>query len=641
VKDLSDVIAVPSGSSSTFIVAKNAVPMDTIVLGNGTIAAQYSGLDVGTYTVTEVDSIAGWRRTKGGVHSFTVNASNLPQDTASYLDFKYLVITGTKYNDLNGDGVKDLGEPGVAGWTVNVSGGTYFGGTSSVTDGSGNYSIDSVFTGTHTVSEVGQAGWTNTAPVGGTYSIPAVSGNLINTTGKNFGNFDNTDISGLVYRDYNGNGVKDAEDVVMTGVSIDLSSGPNDVTDGSGYSFSGVLTVDTVRITVPGGYVVTQPAAGEYPVALTSGGAATSQNFGLFQSSDSTAKYRTFTADQMSADDQKKPGAKPKAGKAYDPVKNKPSTGNLVDALINPKTGFFPNAIVVGLPGQLNVGGKTKAYVVPNKQGAFWASLNNKGNKHDGMARGFDVDVKGKPFLKLQKAFAPGKKQDNKLFGELLALKLNLLASGVSTPAGLGVLIYSDPASDFDGWTIDEIADYADTVMTNFEFMPLGIYTALDSIAGKINGAFYYPATDDTANGWASPVLTWKSYTSVFEVSFLKPNPGASPKNRHTPPTTTRVPTEFALSQNYPNPFNPTTTIEFDVPQTSIVTLKVYNLLGQEVATLLNKEEIEFSETVEFDASALPSGVYLYRIVAETVADADAGLASETFTQVKKMVLVK
>jgi hypothetical protein len=639
IKDGADVIAVPSGFSSTFIVAKNGTPIDTVVLGNGTIAAQYNGLDTATYTVTEVDSIAGWRRTKGGPHSFTENAGGLPQDDATYLDFKYLVITGTKYNDLNGDGVKDLGEPGLAGWTINVSGGTYYGATSAVTDSLGAYSIDSVFTGTHTVSEVAQAGWTQT-----TAAIPTingVSGNLINTTGKNFGNFDQTDISGLVYRDYNGNGVKDAEDVVMTGVSIDLSSGPNDVTDGSGYSFSGVLTVDTVRITVPGGYVVTQPAAGEYPLALTSGGAATSQNFGLFQSSDSTTKYRTFTADQLSADDQKKPGAKPKPGKAYDPVKNKPSTGNLVDALINPKTGFFPNAIVVGLPGQLNIGGKTKAYVVPNKQGAFWASLNNKGNKHDGMARGFDVDVKGKPFLKLQKAFAPGKKQDNKLFGELLALKLNLLASGVSTPAGLGVLIYSDPASDFNGWTIDEIADYADTVMTNFEFMPLGIYTALDSIAGKINGAFYHPATDDTANGWASPVLSWQSYTSVYEVSFLKPNPGASPKNRRVAVVPDQVPTEFALSQNYPNPFNPTTTIEFDVPQTSIVTLKVYNLLGQEIATLLNKAEVEFSETVEFDASALPTGVYLYRIVAETVADADAGISSETFTKVMKMVLVK
>jgi len=238
------------------------------------------------------------------------------------------------------------------------------------------------------------------------------------------------------------------------------------------------------------------------------------------------------------------------------------------------------------------------------------------------------------------KSFGPNKKQNNKLFAELLALQLNLVASGLKTPAGLGALIYSDALSSLDGMTIDEIADYADTVMTNSEFVPLGVYTELDSVCAKINAAFYNGATDDTATGWSSLKLTWKAYISVDAVPYLKANPGATPKNRLTD-RVQDVPTAFALEQNYPNPFNPTTTIEFDLPEASIVTLKIYNLLGQEVATLIDREEIELSETVEFDASSLPSGVYLYRLVAETIADADAGIASETFTQVKKMVLVK
>ena len=183
--------------------------------------------------------------------------------------------------------------------------------------------------------------------------------------------------------------------------------------------------------------------------------------------------------------------------------------------------------------------------------------------------------------------------------------------------------------------TIDEIAAYADSVMTNYEFKPLGVYTELDSVVAKINGAFYNAATDDTSAGWAAPKLMWAAYTSVQEVSFLKPNPGASPVNRRTT-TVEAVPIAFALEQNYPNPFNPTTTIEFDLPEASIVTLKVYNLLGQEVATLFDREAIEFGETVEFDASSLPSGVYLYRIVAETIADVDAGIEAETFTQVRR-----
>jgi hypothetical protein len=640
VKDPADILAVPSGASSTFNLTKNGavVPGSPFVLGNGTIASQFNGLDTGTYIVKDVDSIAGWRRTKGGADTLALYTSGVA-DTVKYLDFKYIVVSGKKYNDLNGNGALDGGEPGLAGWTINVAGGVYAGGTSGVTDVNGDYSIDSIFTGTHTVTETPQAGWSQTTAA--IAPIPGISGNLASTSGKNFGNFDLSDVSGIVYRDYNGNGVMDGGDAPMSGVSVNLAvNGGVDVSDGVGYSFNGVLTVDTVRITVPGGYALTQPVAGEYPVAVLSGGAATARNFGLFQTSDSSTKYRTFTADQLGADAEKKAGKAPKAGKPYDPVKNKPNTANLVDQLIG-KTGQVIGGIKVGITGQVNVGGKTKAHVIPNKQSAFWASLNNKSVHHTGMARGFDVDIKGKPFLKLQKAFAPNKKQNNKLFGELLALQLNLVASGLKTPAGLGVLIYSDANSQFDGMTIDEIADYADTIMTNFEFVPLGEYTALDTVVAKINGAFYNAATDDTLQGWASPKLTWKAYTSVDQVPFLKANPGASPKNRHAGETVGSVPSEFALSQNYPNPFNPTTTIEFDLPEASIVTLKVYNLLGQEVATLFDREEIELSETVEFDASSLPSGVYLYRIVAETIADADAGIAAETFTQVKKMVLVK
>ncbi|HLF14210.1 MAG TPA: T9SS type A sorting domain-containing protein, partial [Bacteroidota bacterium] len=642
VRDAGDIIAVPSGSTSSFNVKQNGahLPGSPFTLGGGSIGSTFTGLDTGTYVVSEVDSIPGWRRTKGGVDSVVVSTSGL-NDTSDYLDFKYLVITGNKFNDLDGDGVKDGGEPGLEGWTINVTGGVYYGGASAATDTNGDYSIDSVFTGSHVVSEVVQAGWTRTMPGGaGTYAIAGISGNLINTTGKDFGNFDNSDVSGIVYRDYNGNGVMDGSDAAMSGVTVDLAvNGGSDVSDGSGYSFNGVIAVDTVRITVPGGFTISQPAAGEYPVALISGGAATLRHFGLFQTTDSSTKYRTFTAAQLGADDQKKPGKRPKAGKAYDPVKNKPNSANLVDDLIG-KTGQAIGSIRVGLAGQLNVAGKTKAYVQPNKQSALWGSLNNKSLHHTGMARGFDLDIKGKPFLKLQKSFGPNKKQNNKLFGELLALKLNLVASGLKTPAGLGVLIYSDPLSDYDGMTVDEIADTADVVMTNYEFVPLGVYAGLDTVVAKINAAFYNAATDDTSAGWAAPKLQWRAYTSVDEVSYLKPNPGATPKNRRVE-TVEAVPTAFALEQNYPNPFNPTTTIEFDLPEASIVTLKVYNLLGQEVATLFDREEIELNETVEFDASSLPSGVYLYRIVAETIADAEEGVASETFTQVKKMVLVK
>jgi len=89
------------------------------------------------------------------------------------------------------------------------------------------------------------------------------------------------------------------------------------------------------------------------------------------------------------------------------------------------------------------------------------------------------------------------------------------------------------------------------------------------------------------------------------------------------------IPTELTLNQNYPNPFNPTTTIEYSISRTSQVTLKVYNLLGQEVVTLVNKKQKAGQHEIEFDGSKLASGVYMYNL--------KAGETSVT----KKMVLIK
>jgi hypothetical protein len=89
------------------------------------------------------------------------------------------------------------------------------------------------------------------------------------------------------------------------------------------------------------------------------------------------------------------------------------------------------------------------------------------------------------------------------------------------------------------------------------------------------------------------------------------------------------VPAVYKLRQNYPNPFNPNTVISYQLPVTSNVTLKVYDLLGREVATLVNEEKPVGSYEINFDSSALTSGVYLYR------------LSAGSFTEVRKMILIK
>jgi plastocyanin len=91
-----------------------------------------------------------------------------------------------------------------------------------------------------------------------------------------------------------------------------------------------------------------------------------------------------------------------------------------------------------------------------------------------------------------------------------------------------------------------------------------------------------------------------------------------------------RIPDNFILMQNYPNPFNPSTTISFDLPKTARVSLKVYNILGQVVATLLDEVKQAGSYKISFSAPELGSGVYFYRVVT------DGGVA-----ETRKMVLMK
>jgi hypothetical protein len=89
------------------------------------------------------------------------------------------------------------------------------------------------------------------------------------------------------------------------------------------------------------------------------------------------------------------------------------------------------------------------------------------------------------------------------------------------------------------------------------------------------------------------------------------------------------LPTVYSLMQNYPNPFNPTTTINYDLPNQSNVNLKIYNIVGEEVATLINEEQNAGRYQIQWDASRLASGIYFYK------------LRAGSFVETKKMILIK
>ncbi len=91
----------------------------------------------------------------------------------------------------------------------------------------------------------------------------------------------------------------------------------------------------------------------------------------------------------------------------------------------------------------------------------------------------------------------------------------------------------------------------------------------------------------------------------------------------------TEIPSEFKLEQNYPNPFNPTTKINFNLPSDQQVKINIYNALGELIRSLVNEYYTSGSHSITFNASNLPSGVYIYR------------LESKSFNDSKKMILMK
>jgi hypothetical protein len=174
------------------------------------------------------------------------------------------------------------------------------------------------------------------------------------------------------------------------------------------------------------------------------------------------------------------------------------------------------------------------------------------------------------------------------------------------------------------GWTvglnnIDSDPLFEDTLQYHLQNSSPCIGTGIDSI--QIGGVWYSCPTCDCEGGvrpdppgTMPDIGAWESpYDPV----------GIEQKELD------QVITDFQLYQNYPNPFNPSTTIEFDLPMTSEVTLKVFNILGEEVATLLSASLLSGSYKYEWDASNLASGIYLYRFQAGD------------YVETKKMMLMR
>lgn len=138
----------------------------------------------------------------------------------------------------------------------------------------------------------------------------------------------------------------------------------------------------------------------------------------------------------------------------------------------------------------------------------------------------------------------------------------------------------------------------------------------VDTQYAKPRAGYILGGGDDGACVWSD----YNGYNGYFAKQIVTTT-GISTNNE--------IPSGFSLAQNYPNPFNPVTNIKFSIPNTGLVTLKVYDITGKEVAALVNQNMNAGSYTFDFDASHLATGAYFYR------------LSADGFTDVKKMMLIK
>lgn len=299
-----------------------------------------------------------------------------------------------------------------------------------------------------------------------------------------------------------------------------------------------------------------------------------------------TSSFRTFPADSLSS-----------LSTAVVAGSGMPNAGNIIAEVFHSKR--LPAGIVVGIE-QPKETQKVYGWLVISTAKTLKAFF-----PQTGAPRGFD-------FVKAKKD-PKSAKYNNKLAAEVLTTKFNMLASlqGVF-PDGFSFLEYRQSGHPMHEKRLYEIVSKADSILTYPSGVDTGTYTLLDTTLRRINRAFV--GAIDTVS--FATKFRLKGVRAASETGFLRVDSNGILQPQFTARMSPTIPEEKTLLSSYPNPFNPTTAIGFSLMAACNVTLKVYNIVGEEVATLFNDAPLEEgAHEIEFHASSLPSGIYFGRLV--------------------------
>ncbi|HEV2690847.1 MAG TPA: SdrD B-like domain-containing protein, partial [Bryobacteraceae bacterium] len=255
-------------------------------------AFSFTSLAAGTYRIRDVLP-SGWRRTSptAGYFDVTVFAGQVVTGK-NFAETTRGLISGTVFADNNGNAKLDAGELGVSGRKLyidkNKNGLLDVGEPTFTTGANGSFTFNGLLAGTYRVRDVLPTGWRRTSPTAGYFDVTVAAGQAV--TGKNFAETTRGLISGIVFKDANGNGIKDSTESVLSGwvVYLDtnnngkLDAGELSFTTGLNGKFSFVVPAGTyhLRGVLKSGFKRTAPSTGVYNITLSSGQSATGKNFG-------------------------------------------------------------------------------------------------------------------------------------------------------------------------------------------------------------------------------------------------------------------------------------------------------------------------------------------------------------------------
>jgi len=224
---------------------------------------------------------------------------------------------------------------------------------------------------------------------------------------------------------------------------------------------------------------------------------------------------------------------------------------------------------------------------------------------------------------------------DNLFSGTGSSFTASFSSNGFS-PVVFGIVVNPTPFSLFgvDTVRVPAVGSANVTIQTPLTFyqQPYRFHIANDTLLSIRTGdsTTQFIFTGSAQEGMSTNVVindTTNRYTKTLYVVFTSPTMGIKGPV---------LPAEFRLAQNYPNPFNPSTSISYQLPKQSYVNLKVFDVLGREVATLVNGQQTAGYKSITWNAENVPSGIYFYRIDAVSPVD-----VKNHFTQVHKMLLLR